>query len=169
MTNLPMVEIAGAEPKTDAPATPLAPVAATQHELAVQVHGNTHVPSRRKRRLVEGMVAAGLPINAVAGLMDISDDTLRKHYAKELATGHDKAVALMARSVYRRAMQGDTTAALFWLKSKAGWRDRDPLNVQVNNNTLEVKPAQDSKQIEDAVFKALSMLRPSKQIAKDNK
>jgi len=169
MQDLPDIVSVGAEPKTDAQPLADLPVAATQHELAVRAHGLSHVPSRRKRRLVQSLMAQGLTVKAAAEVMDLDDATLRKHYAKEIETGASKGMALMARSIYRRALQGDTTAAIFWLKSKAGWRDRDPLNVQVNNNTLEVKPAQDSKQIEDAVFKALSMLRPSKQIAKDNK
>lgn len=152
-----MVGIDGAEPKTDAQPADQA--------LAERPHGNAHVPSRRGRRLVKGMIAGGMTQKAVAALMNISEDTLQKHYRMELDHGQEAAMSLLYRSLYRRALHGDTTAAIFLLKSRGGFRDRDPLNVQVNNNTLKVDAPQDAKQIEDAVFKALSQLRPSKQLA----
>ena len=112
-------------------------------------------------RLVEGMVANGITHEQIAQLLEISADTLTRHYRKELDTGESKAVALMARSLYRRGLKGDTVAALFWLKAKGKWRDRDPMNVSVAqilpNSDV---PKLDSRQVEDAIYTALSRMRP---------
>jgi len=52
--------------------------------------------------------------------------TLRKHYREELDTGHFKATAKVAESLFRKAT-GDgaqsVTAAIFWLKTRGGWRE----------------------------------------------
>ena len=107
----------------------------------------------------------------IAQLVEISVDTLAKYYRKELDTGLAESVALMERSLYRRALQGDTTAAIFWLKARAKYRDRDPLNVTVVNEASDA-PKLENKQIEDALFLALAKMRPSansvKQITHDN-
>jgi hypothetical protein len=108
------------------------------------------------------MVANGIANEQIAQLLEISADTLTKYYRKELDTGESKAVALMARSLYRRGLKGDTVAALFWLKAKGKWRDRDPMNVSVAqilpNSDV---PKLDSRQVEDAIYTALSRMRPN--------
>ena len=111
-------------------------------------------------RLIEGMVANGIAHEQIAQLLEISSDTLTRHYRKELDTGTSKAIALMARSLYRRGLKGDTTAALFWLKAKAKWRDRDPMNIQVAVEQPGDVPKLDSRQVEDAIYVALARLRP---------
>jgi hypothetical protein len=108
------------------------------------------------------MVSAGLTIKSIAQVVELSEDTLTKYYRKELDSGLDESIALMERSLYRRGLRGDTTAAIFWLKARAQWRDRDALNVQVANIMPEGEQGKlDVKQVEDAVFKALAQMRPS--------
>jgi hypothetical protein len=117
--------------------------------------------------MVESLVSHGLTHETIAQLLDISADTLTRHYRRELDTGEAKAVALMARSLFRRGLRGDTTAALFWLKAKGKWRDRDQMNVQVAQILPDnSSPKQDVKLIEDAVYSALARLRPAKDIGK---
>jgi hypothetical protein len=47
--------------------------------------------------------------------------TLRKHYEKELAVGKATASAQVAKSLYNKAVSGDTTAAIWWTKAQMGW------------------------------------------------
>lgn len=52
--------------------------------------------------------------------------TLRKHYRQELDFGHTKANARVAEFLYRKATTEGSqavTAAIFWLKTRAGWRE----------------------------------------------
>jgi hypothetical protein len=124
--------------------------------------GIAHKPTRASRRLIKRMVSAGLTQTSIASITGLSVDSLAKHYRHELDTGLDESIALMERSLYRRGLQGDTTAALFWLKARAGWRDRDAMNVQVAQ-VLPAggKPELDSRQVEDAIYTALARMRPS--------
>jgi hypothetical protein len=85
-----------------------------------------HKPDPASRRQVEAMAGFGVPEPDLARVLGIDPKTLRKHYREELGVGHVKANARIAESLYRKAM-GDghqsVTAAIFWLKTRAGWKE----------------------------------------------
>jgi hypothetical protein len=73
------------------------------------------------------MAACGVPEVDIAHTIGIDPKTLRKHYRGELDIGHIQANVRVAEALLRQAT-GDghkaVTAAIFWLKTRAGWRDR---------------------------------------------
>ena len=72
------------------------------------------------------MAACGVPEVDIARVVDIDPKTLRKHYRDELDTGHIKATAKVAESLFRKATSDgaqSVTAAIFWLKTRGGWRE----------------------------------------------
>ena len=83
--------------------------------------------SEEHRRVVRAMAAYGVPHVEIAASVGISAPTLRLYYAHELATSSAEANAKVAESLFRKAL-GSTpqavTAAIFWLKCRAGWRER---------------------------------------------
>ena len=85
-----------------------------------------HQPDQGTRRQVEAMAGFGVPEHAIARVVGIDAKTLRKHYREELDTGQIKATAKVAESLFRKAT-GDgsqsVTAAIFWLKTRGGWRE----------------------------------------------
>ena len=85
-----------------------------------------HKPDAMLRRQVEAMAAYGVREVDIARVVAIDPKTLRKHYPDELATGHIKANTKVAESLYRKAL-GDgaqsVTAAIFWLKTRAQWKE----------------------------------------------
>ena len=88
-----------------------------------------HMPDPTARRQVEAMAGYGVPEPSIARVVGIDAKTLRKHYREELDTGQIKATAKVAESLYRKAL-GDgsqsVTAAIFWLKTRAGWKEPQP-------------------------------------------
>jgi len=85
-----------------------------------------HEPDTVTRRQVEAMAGYGVPEAEIAGVLGIDPKTLRKHYRQELDHGHTKANAKVAEFLYRRATtEGPqaVTAAIFWLKTRAGWKE----------------------------------------------
>jgi hypothetical protein len=66
--------------------------------------------------------------------LGISETTLKKYYAEELSRGR-KAPTPMAINVVLRAMQEGgpqaLTAAFFWLKTKAGYKEKQELDAKV--------------------------------------
>jgi hypothetical protein len=72
------------------------------------------------------MAAYGVPEDKIARVVGIDAKTLRKHYRDELDTGQTKANSKVAESLYRKATgEGpqSVTAAIFWLKTRAQWKE----------------------------------------------
>jgi hypothetical protein len=81
-------------------------------------------PTAEQRDLVKSMAACGIPHEQIAKQVGIrSAKTLRKHFRRELDSGIAEANYQMARSLFKRGTGGDTAAAMFWLKCRAGWRE----------------------------------------------
>jgi hypothetical protein len=85
-----------------------------------------HRPDPAGRRQVEAMAGYGIPEADIATVLEIDPKTLRKHYRRELDKGHIKATATIAGNLYRLATGSGreaVTAAIFWLKTRAGWKE----------------------------------------------
>jgi hypothetical protein len=85
-----------------------------------------HRPDTTSRRQVEAMAGYGIREADVACVLEIDPKTLRRHYRKELDKGHIKANTKVAENLYRKATgegREAVTAAIFWLKTRAGWRE----------------------------------------------
>ena len=85
-----------------------------------------HQPDPLTRRQVEALAGYGVPETDIAGVVGIDPKTLRKHYRGELDHGHVKANAKVAENLFRKATgegREAVTAAIFWLKTRAGWRE----------------------------------------------
>jgi hypothetical protein len=88
-------------------------------------------PSQAQRQTVEAMAGCGVPEADIALVIGIAPKTLRKHFRQELDTGHIRASAKVAGNLYRIATGSGreaVTAAIFWLKVRAGWRE--PVGVR---------------------------------------
>lgn len=61
----------------------------------------------------------------VAAMIGISVDTLAKNERTRAAWREGKAetIAKVAGSLVRKALGGDTTSAIFYLKTQAGWKE----------------------------------------------
>ena len=83
-------------------------------------------PTAEQRVMVKSLSAFGVPQEQIARRIHIrSTKTLRKHFREELDRGALEANANVAKTLYQMATSGHHPAAtLFWLKSRAGWRER---------------------------------------------
>lgn len=92
-------------------------------------------PSDDQRKQVELLAAFGIPVDQMVHLVfdkagkSISENTLRKHFGPELATGKVKANAKIAQTLFNKAAGGDTTAMIFWLKTRARWKESQSLEL----------------------------------------
>ena len=85
-----------------------------------------HVPDEKNRTMVRMMAALGITEDDMALILQISAPTLRKHYREQLRIGHIEANTKVAAALYSTAIKGGregTQAAIFWLRTRAGWRD----------------------------------------------
>lgn len=82
-------------------------------------------PTEQERKQVEALSGYGLPFDQIAVLIrdGIHLDTLRTHFASELETGKAKANAQVGKSMFQKAMAGDTTTQIWWSKCQMGWKE----------------------------------------------
>lgn len=73
--------------------------------------------------MVKAYVACGTPQDDIAEILGIDPKTLRKHYAREIRLGTAEANANVAGKLYQSAMDGNVVAQIFWLKTRAGYRE----------------------------------------------
>ena len=84
---------------------------------------DAHQPTDETRRLVESSSGLGLPHESIAVLVGIDDKTLRKYYRHELDVGKAKANGQIAKTLYQKAVSGDTTSLIWWTKSQMRWSE----------------------------------------------
>ena len=63
------------------------------------------------------------PRDRFAAVLGVDPKTLRKHYRDELDLGEIKANAQVAGFLFNSARSGNVTALIFWLKTRARWRE----------------------------------------------
>ena len=90
--------------------------------------GRLHQPTDASRKQIEALASFGVPRGEIAKVAGICLGTLAKHYGETLDIAATKANSLVAQSLFNRAVKGDgaaaTSAAIFWLKVRAGWREK---------------------------------------------
>ena len=95
-----------------------------------------------QRRTVRAMAGFGVPQEDIAAFLHVDPKTLRKHFRDELDQGVVEANAKVAQSLFNMATkQNNVAAAIFWLKARAGWSERQ---------RIEFSAAQDPNQVSDA-------------------
>jgi hypothetical protein len=89
-----------------------------------------HQPTEKTRAEVETYAGVGLPHDQIGALLGIDDKTVRKYYRVELKLGEAKATANVAKTLYKQATNGNTAAAIFWMKARAGWREKHDVTIR---------------------------------------
>jgi hypothetical protein len=87
-------------------------------------------PTEDQRRTVRAMSGFGIPHDDIATLLEIDPKTLRKHFRRELDRGSIEATAKVAQSLFNMAtVEKNVAAAIFWMKARAGWREKHEVQV----------------------------------------
>lgn len=84
-------------------------------------------PTDEDRKMVAQMAAVGIMQESIARVIGIDPKTLRKHFREELDTSAAKANAKVGGTLYNKAINGDTSAAIWWSKARMGWKERTQL------------------------------------------
>ena len=90
--------------------------------------------------MVKSLSGYGVPQEDICHIIDVSKPTLHKHYRREIDVGFAQANAKVGQSLYNQAVGGNTSAAIFWMKARAGWREKieheHTGKVEMNFNTI---------------------------------
>jgi len=100
-----------------------------------------HLPDVTTRNKVFMLSTVGTRHEDIATVLGISADTLTKYYHDELAKGRIEANASVAETLFKQAKEGNTTAMIFWLKSRAKWKETSQHEISGNpdGTPVEVK------------------------------
>lgn len=92
------------------------------------MRGVLHLPTDENRRTVRAMAGFGVPHDDIATFLDIAPKTLRKHFRVDLDRGTIEANAKVAQTLFTMAtVDRNVAAVIFWLKARAGWREKLPV------------------------------------------
>lgn len=95
-----------------------------------------HIPTSESRQLVQLHATVGTPFATIARLLDIDHKTMSKYYRDELELAISQANATIGGALFNKAKGGDTTAMIFWLKTRARWRE----TLDISNEDGSLKP-----------------------------
>jgi hypothetical protein len=100
-----------------------------------------HLADATTRNKVFMLSTVGTRHEDIATVLGISADTLTKYYHDELAKGRIEANASVAETLFKQAKEGNTTAMIFWLKSRAKWKETSQHEISGNpdGTPVEVK------------------------------
>ena len=95
-----------------------------------------HEPSPASRQLVQLHATIGTTQAVIADILGIDDKTLRLHYREELDHASAQANATIGGALFNKAKSGDTTAMIFWMKTRAGWRERHEIDHTSSDGSM---------------------------------
>ena len=120
--------------------------------MAKRVTKPSFKPTDADRERVKLMAAVGIPQDDIRktigrpkgiGLM-----TLHKYFRDELDLGMIEANAQVGATLFQKALSGDTTAMIFWAKTRMGFKETSVTEHAAGDNT-EVRFGMFIQQIED--------------------
>ena len=76
------------------------------------------------REKVKYLAGVGVPQSDIAKIIGCAPKTLRRRFRDELDRGVAEANATVAGYLFNAARTGNIAAIIFWLKSRARWRER---------------------------------------------
>lgn len=100
-----------------------------------------HVPTDESRRLAKQLSGVGVPQEDICHILGITKPTLHKHYRRELDLGMAEANAKVAGSLFNQATSGNIPAAIFWMKARAGWREKQEMQLNVSGDLSTLSDA----------------------------
>jgi hypothetical protein len=118
---------------------------------------NPHEPTDASRQLVALHATMGTQQEVIADILGIDPKTLRKHYRVELDQSMAKANAQIGGALFNKAKGGDTAAMIFWMKTRAGWREKQEINHVSEDASMTPKGLPDDlKSALDAIAAKIS-------------
>ena len=105
-----------------------------------------HKPTDETRAEVAALASFGVTQEDIGAYIGISKPTLAKYYAEELSVSAIKANATVGKYLFslasgqeiaKGATHGDCkAAAMFWMKTRAGWREKNDLNLTSSDGSM---------------------------------
>ena len=97
-----------------------------------------HEANEKTRAKVSALVSFGVTREDIARYLEISEDTLLRHYRYEIENSQLDANAQVAAKLFKKATKNeDLSAIIFWLKTRARWRTADKDDDRKKDSIIE--------------------------------
>jgi len=106
------------------------------------LYDNTHYPTQEQRRRVKDLAIAGIPKYLICKVVGIDDDTLNKHYERELDCAEPEAIERMASTIVLQGYEGCTKSQALYMKTKGakyGWVEKQVVETVSSEDTQALK------------------------------
>ena len=98
---------------------------ASRSELEVHMARKAFLATDAMREKVRSLAGRGARQEDIAKIVACDAKTLRKHFRNDLDRGMAEANAKVAGYLFDAAEGGSVAAQIFWLKTRAHWREPD--------------------------------------------
>ena len=102
---------------------------------------NEHIVTEENVSLVKSLVKFGVKTVLIADHLSISEPTLFKHYKHHMASAKVYAHGAVGKSLFEKAVAGDTTSAIWYSKTQMGWREPRHDDDNDNDESFNYKKA----------------------------
>lgn len=101
-------------------------------------------PTDDERRRVRLYAGLGMTQEQIGHLIGKSVDSLARRCREELDIGKAETLAKVAGTLVQKALNGDTTSAIFYLKTQGGWKE-----TSVHEHTGAIRQVHDLDKLSD--------------------
>ena len=95
-----------------------------------------HEPTKATRDTVRLHAIVGTRHEMIAQVLQVDVKTLYKYYRRELDTARDLANAQVGGALFNKALAGDTTAQIFWMKTRARWKEEQVIDLKSSDGSM---------------------------------
>lgn len=104
----------------------------------------SYAPTQADQELMLGLMVNGVSVHQAAAILKIDEKTLRKHFPEEIVHGREVASGKVASALFAAAIKcgssHEVTAAIFFLKARAGWKDGYTISNPDGTNVFPEAP-----------------------------
>jgi hypothetical protein len=93
--------------------------------------------SQKDKDTVRTMSAYGVPQKQIAAAICVSLGSLHKYFKDELDGGQAEVSLKIAQTLYQKAIEGNVTALIFWLKCRMRWNE-NPIEEEIKTAVAEM-------------------------------
>ena len=118
----------------------------------MELTGKAWVPTDEDLRVIRTFASFGIPYTAIAAEVKVNEITLVKHCGQMMEQARAQANARVAHTLYQLAVTDKNLGAvIFWLKTRAGWRETTHVELDSRNLNVNINAPQDPAQLAQAV------------------
>src|SRR6516165_9479065 len=116
-----------------------APPVGTEIDQAQPMARKAFVVNEATREKVRHLAGVGVRQDDIAKITGCAPKTLRKQCRDDLDRGVAEANAMVSGYLFAAAKAGNVTAQIFWLKTRAHWREGAALDDSMSETNCEAK------------------------------